>query len=137
MPMWPDEIPVPAGGSEVEPAAMHVNDRGAFPRRAGSPEAGDPSDGIGFEGHVRGPTTRSITSSNGARAAVPPSFTLNGCDGSAKSGRRGGICLAEAMNHSAMALSRSVSEHLSLHYRPSMTVAGTAIADNPARQPSR
>jgi len=28
----PDEIPVRAGGSEVEPAAMQVNDRRAFPR---------------------------------------------------------------------------------------------------------
>src|SRR5882724_11636448 len=50
----PDEIPVCVGGSEVEPAAMHVNDRSALLRaRRSCPKSGDPSDGIGFEGHVR------------------------------------------------------------------------------------
>ncbi len=49
-----DEVPVRLGRSPVEPAAMHVNNRGSLPgmRRLGPP-AGYPSDGRGFKGHAR------------------------------------------------------------------------------------
>jgi hypothetical protein len=114
----PDEIPVRAGGSKVEPAAVRVKDRRALagPRRF-RPPAGDPSDGIGFEGHVRGSHDSLDDVVEWTAGSRSSELTLEWCDRSAKSGRRSGIRLAERMNSQPWRFLGCVSEHLSLHYR--------------------
>src|SRR6266576_7030004 len=91
-----DEIPVRAGGSQVEPAAMHVQDRRAVSRpRRFRPQAGDPSDGIGCDGHVRG--SRDALHDGVERTAGTPSCELafEGCDARSESGRAEGILRTE------------------------------------------
>src|SRR2546425_10105431 len=94
----PDEIPVGAGGSQVEPAAMHVQDRRALVRaRRFCPEPGDPTDGIGFEGHVR--RSRDSLHEVVERAARRRScqLALECCDACSESGGPAGILRSERM----------------------------------------
>src|SRR5438445_9576640 len=82
-----DEIAVGVGGSQVEPAAMHVNDRRTLPRpRRFRPPAGDPSDGIGYEGHARGSRDSlhdGVERTAGSRACE---LDFEGCDARSERG---------------------------------------------------
>src|SRR5467141_780069 len=94
-----DEIPVRAGASQVEPAAMHVKDRSAGSRPCRfRPPAGDPSDGIGFESHVRGSGDLlhdGVERTAGSRSCE---LALEWRDAGSESGRPEGILLAERMD---------------------------------------
>src|SRR2546430_13845102 len=86
-----DEIPVRAGGAQVEPAAMQATDRRALSRpRRFRPQAGDPSDSIGLEGHVRG--SGDLLHDGVERTARSRSceLTFEGCNARSESGRAEG-----------------------------------------------
>src|SRR3989449_8069279 len=94
-----DEVLVRTGGPQVEPAAVEVKDRRALSRpRRFRPQAGDPSDGIGCDGHVRG--SRDALHDGVERTAGSRSCELafEGCDARSESGRAEGILRAERMD---------------------------------------
>src|SRR4051794_14939291 len=94
-----DKVSVSLGTSQVEPAAMQVKDCGALlsPRRF-RPPPGDPTDRIGFEGHIRGNRDSLHHRVERTASGRPRELPLEWRDAGSQGGRSEGILLAERMN---------------------------------------
>ena len=110
------EVPEGLGCSPVEPAPMHVNDRGSLSIlwRLGPPAA-DPADGSGFEGHILRDRDALHDFVERTASSYPLGLAFHWRDHLSQSGHRSRIFLGERMYNRPGSFRSCIFEGVRLH----------------------